>query len=84
MTRKDALDIDAVHRYLWKKANRQGKITFLRTAVAKELGVTVFTVSRIMTQMQAENRAFKMMAAYRSGCTFRLVDPDEWELAHEA
>lgn len=80
----DPIDLDAFHRYIWKKANRLGKVTFLRTDLADELALSKFTISRIMAKMMAEQRAFKIghRGRGRNGDTYQIVDPDVWAHKH--
>jgi len=73
-----SLDRDGLHRMLWRRGNRNGKITFRLEELADELGVSRFTISRVMAEFMAENRVFKLSAPRRAGCTYRVADPDEW------
>jgi hypothetical protein len=76
--RRDALDRDGFHRLLWRRANRQHKITFTNTALGKELAVSPFTISRLMAEFMRDRRAFKLRSPKRSGNTYIIIDPDEW------
>lgn len=74
----DKVDRDLLHQYLWKKRDSLGRYLGTQTALADDLGVTLFTLSRIFKEMEGAGRLRKIRGKYY------VVDPKAWAWQHHA
>ncbi len=70
------IDRDALHRLLWNRSNSRGRITFRVDQFSEDLGISKYTLSRIMVQFVREGRATKLTGLSSKGTTYRMADPD--------
>lgn len=66
---KDKIDRDLLHDYLFQKSDRHNMITISPTELAEELGITVYSMSRILSEMRKAGRLRKV------GTRTEVVDP---------
>ena len=74
----EAIDRDLLHRYLWNRADRLGRIHLVQTKLAEDLGVTKYTVSRIMREFTEQGRVRSIGRGHKSSHTYLVTDPEEW------
>ena len=72
------LDPDLLHRILWRRADRRGRLRVLAMDLADELGITRFTLSRIMNQMAQEGRLRDLGRDGSNQKLWTVVDPEQW------
>jgi hypothetical protein len=82
MPRGKDLDHLAIHRVLYERADRLGRVLINQTDLAKELGITKFTMSRTITQMIADHRLHQISRKKNLRGVFRVIDPHEWQDLH--
>lgn len=73
------IDREALHRYIWDHANRAGQIRMNQTALAAQLGVNKFTMSRIVGELTAAGRLKKLTIHHGNFRTYAVADPDEFD-----
>lgn len=66
----DKVDRDLLHDYLFKKSDRHNMMTIRTSELADELGVTVYSMSRILGQMREQGRLRKV------GSKIEVMDPE--------
>lgn len=76
MPRKDKIDRNLLHEYLWKISGRNGVLLISQTQLAEDLGVTIFTISHIFREMKEGGRLKKV------GTKYHVVDPSVWRWKH--
>lgn len=67
---KDKIDRDLLHDYLFQKSDRHNMITISPTELADELGITIYSMSRILGEMRKAGRLKKV------GSRTEVVDPE--------
>lgn len=80
MPRGEPFDVDAFHRLLWAEADRQHRIRIKQVTLAESLGITPFTMSRVMSDMVAKGRLRHIGAQKTNQGAFVVADPDVWAL----
>jgi DNA-binding MarR family transcriptional regulator len=70
------LDRDAIHRLLWERRDRRGTTTFKSGELAQELGVTIWTMSRITQELIDAGRIKRLRAAQTNIKTYIVRDPE--------
>lgn len=70
-----AIDRDALHAYLFRKANTRGIITFMQKDLAEDLGISIHTMSEIVRDFIKQGRVRKLTA---NGYQYAIKDPEEW------
>lgn len=73
------VDIQKLHRQIWDARDRRGLVKIYQKAFARHVGVTVYTMSRLMRQLSEEGRIKKVGARYRNVGIYKVNDPVEWE-----
>lgn len=72
----------AVHRALFERADHLGCVVIHQSELARELGVNKFTMSRVISQMVADERMRQITKRqYRWG-KFKVTDPQVWQNMH--
>lgn len=82
MPRGYTVDVDALHRFLFKQADRRGCLKLRQTQLALELGVTKFTMSRTIARMVKEERIRQITSGHYARGTFQIEDPAVWAAVH--
>lgn len=77
-----SIDHDDFHAFLYGKADRHGRIKLQQTALAKELGVTKFTMSRLIAKMLEAKRLRQVSQKGNNRGYFVVEDPEVWEAAY--
>lgn len=75
MPRGQAIDIDALHAYLYRKSDRLHRIRIVQRQLAEELGITYFAVNRILAKMVQQDRIKKMSSDVKNVWTYVVEDP---------
>lgn len=75
----EAIDRDGLHRYLWRRSDRLGRLRLVQKELADGLGVTKFTISRIMKEFTDQGRVRSLGRGERSSHTYLVIDPDAWQ-----
>lgn len=70
------LDRHAIHQLLWERRDRRGTTTFVNNDLAKELGVTIWTMSRITQELIDAGRIKPLKAAKTNIKTYIVRDPE--------
>lgn len=78
MPRGQDLDHLAIHRALWKRADRLGRVRLNQTELARELGITKFTMSRLITTFIEDERLALLTRNKNHRGQFKVMDPDHW------
>lgn len=73
--RSDAIDRDALHRYLWRKTNNRNRILVNVGALAEEIGIGEDHMGRIINQMRDKGR-LKKVGRESKGILLVIYDPD--------
>lgn len=82
MPRGTDLDHLAIHRALWERADRLGRVRLNQTEFADELGVTKFTMSRVIAAFIEDDRLELVTRNKNNRGQFKVMDPDQWLLLH--
>lgn len=75
MARGVKIDRVTLHRALWEKADRFGKVEIHQKTLADELGVTNVTVSLIIKELVEEERVRKVAAKKGNVGIYVIKDP---------
>lgn len=76
MPKGQPINVDALHRYLWRKSDRLNRIRVVQRELAAELGITYFAVCRILARMVQQDRLKKMSSDAKNVWTYIVRDPD--------
>lgn len=79
MTRGKAVDEKALHKSLWSRADRLGRLTIKSIDLANEIGVTVFTMSRVMGRLEDSGRIRQIASSKTNIKTYWIRNPAEFE-----
>ncbi len=71
------LDREGLHRYLWDHTNRAGQIRLNQIALSEQLGISKFTMSRIMAEFLKDGWVRKLATHHGNFRTYAVVDPDQ-------
>lgn len=63
MTHGETIDRHALHVYLWNQRDRRGQICIPQHELAEELGISIYTMSRIFKEMKDAGRVKKISGA---------------------
>lgn len=72
------VDREALHRYLWERANRHHRIRIRQTDLGDALNVTRETVNRVLKEMERGGRVKKVSALPGNVGVYRIFDPDDF------
>lgn len=73
---KDKIDHDLLHDYLWKRSDRLNQMTISTGELADSLGVTIYSMSRIIGDMIKAGRL------RRIGSKIEVIDPELYMWTH--
>lgn len=77
-----SIDHDAFHAFLFRKADRHGRIKLQQTELAQEFGITKFTMSRTIAKMIENKRIRRVSQKGNNRGYFVVEDPEVWEAAY--
>lgn len=75
MVRPRVIDREALHRLLWKRANRHGRIKFVQSDLAIEVGVSTAHFCRVIREMTEAGRMRPLASVAH---TYVITDPAVW------
>lgn len=78
MTRGLAVDVNAFHAILWEEKDRLGRVKLVQSERAVALGVTKFTMSRIVAKMVQDGRIRQISRKKHLMGHFVVMDPADW------
>jgi DNA-binding MarR family transcriptional regulator len=73
------IDRDAVHRVIYRRADRHHRFKGKMTDLAEELGVSYFNFTIVIRSMADEGRLRRIGGAANGAKTYLVVDPEEWK-----
>lgn len=73
--RGQRIDRLELHKMLWKRADRFGKVEIHQGRLSEELHVTKPTMSLIMTELTQEGRVKKVGSKYRNVGVYTIRNP---------
>lgn len=79
MPRGYSVDIDALHAFLFKQADRRGRLKLRQSKLAGELGITKFTMSRVVSKMIDDGRMRQITTSEYARGYFHIEDPEVWK-----
>lgn len=74
------IDIDKLHVFLFRKADRLGRLRLSQRAFADELGVAHETICRVMSKMAKQGRIKRIKSEKNNIGVYAVVDPTDWVL----
>lgn len=74
----EKLDRDLLHEYLWKTADKSGRMLMTQTDLAERLAVNRYHLSVIFREMMMAGRV------RRAGSAFFITDPAAWKWTNRA
>lgn len=78
MTGYPRIDRVALHVYLWERTDRRKTIEVQNTKLAELLGLSVFTISRVMHELINAGRVKKVGRAKFAIATYLIRDPADF------
>ncbi len=78
MTGYPKIDRVALHRYLWERTDRRNTIEVQNNKLAELLGLSVFTISRVMHELIDAERVKKVGRAKYAVATYLIRDPADF------
>lgn len=72
------IDIDGLHAFLFRKADRLGRLRLSQRSFAEELGVAHETVCRVMSKMAKQGRIKRIKSEKNNIGVYAVVDPEQW------
>lgn len=79
MTGVSSIDRDALHRYLWRRANRAGRLRIVVRELADELELGYANLTVVIGEMCKQGRLIRVGGGRNQTKTYRVVDPAEFE-----
>jgi hypothetical protein len=73
-----AIDRDALHRFLYRRADHFHRLRFDLRELADEVGVNYAWLSQVITEMAHEGRMRRIAGAKQQQKTYRVEDPATW------
>jgi hypothetical protein len=73
-----AVDIDGLHRLLWRRSDRRNVVRVHQGDLAAEILVSKYTMSRLFRRLQDEGRIRKHSTAKLNIASYEVVDPAVW------
>lgn len=77
-----SIDHNAFHAFLFRRSDRHGRIKLQQTELAKEFGITKFTMSRTIAKMIEAKRLRRVSQKGNNRGYFVVEDPEVWEAAY--
>lgn len=78
MPKGHPIDDESLHAFLWEKADRLGRVRLSQTDLAAELGITKWTMSRIITRLVEARRMKRRSNNLNNRGLFMVEDPEVW------
>lgn len=78
-----AIDLDALHRILYRRADRQGRLKLHQGKLAEEIGVTKFTMSRLVSRLVDQKRIRLLTGNKNNRGQFVIEDPEVWKVLND-
>lgn len=72
------VDLDALHNVLWERTDRVGRTRINQSELAQQMGITKFTMSRVMNRMVVDQRIRRITGGRLNTGMFLITDPTEW------
>lgn len=73
-----SIDMDGMHRFLWRRADHTGRLRIQQRQFAEELGIAHETVCRLLKRMADQGRIKKIAAKAHNVGVYSVKNPDEW------
>lgn len=73
------IDIDGLHGFLFRRADRLGRLRLSQRDFAAELGIAHETVCRIMSKMAKQGRIKRIKSEKNNIGVYAVVDPAQWQ-----
>lgn len=73
-----ALDIDAIHRYVYRHSDRLHRYPMNAVTLADELGVSYYNFTVVVKKMVAAGRLRQISGRKFGAKTYVVEDPDVW------
>jgi hypothetical protein len=78
-----AIDREALHRYLYRRTDRMGRLLQLnQTALSEETGIGYAWLSQILTSFVKEGRMTVISGQKMCRKSFVVINPEEWHKTH--
>jgi hypothetical protein len=74
---KPSVDVDALHEYLWQRADARGQLILNQYELAGKLELPYVRFHRIIDDMRAQGRLVKLKRI-RSQWQYRVIAPERW------
>lgn len=78
----NSIDHDTFHGFLFRRADRKGRLRMDQKVLAAEFGLTKFTLSRTITKMIEDKRLRKISRKGNNRGYFVVEDPELWKAAY--
>lgn len=72
------LDLEEIHKNLWERSDRLGRLRLIQKEYAQELGVTHFTITRLFKRMEEEGRMKKLVSHQGNMWTYAIRNPENF------
>lgn len=72
------LDLDALHKVLWTKADHFGRMRLSQRDFAKEAGIAHETVCRAFSRMADQGRLTRLKSEKNNIGVYHVIDPELW------
>lgn len=69
------IDLDVLQARLWERTDRLGRIKLTQSDLAAELGITKYTMSRVITKMIDDGRIRQISNRGNNAGRFIVTDP---------
>lgn len=70
------VDKQELHRRLWERTDRLGRVRIKWIDIANEYGITKFTMSRIAAKMEEDGLIEKIGTGYQNICMYKVNKPE--------
>lgn len=72
------IDLDALHRYLFRRADRMGRLKINVKKLAVELELSYCNLTVVIIKMAETDRMRRIGGAINGSKTYVIVDPTTW------
>lgn len=69
----DRVDRDMLHQHLWQTKDRYGYMTYQSKELAERLGISVYHMSRILSELQEQGKIQRISGG--RGLKWKVIDP---------
>lgn len=73
------LDRDALHSFLWDRTDSKDVIRIVQRELAEQLGVTIYTMSRVVKEFCQEGRLKKVQTSNHNIQSYVVCEPGAWK-----